>query len=333
MKATSISQTHCNQSDELSVDFEEIKRNEKRMALVLVITAAMMVLEIIAGYITGSMALLADGYHMASHAGALGIAYIVYKLARSEKIKVRLSFGTGKLLPLGGYTSALGLGVIAVWMVVESIERLMNPTSIHFNEALIVAALGLVVNIACAFILGFGEGAHVGHSHAGHGHEHDHSHGAGCEHDHSHAHSKVREIKDHNHQGALIHVLTDALTSVLAIAALSLGKFYEAIWLDPVIGIVGALVILRWAYTLSRDTAWELLDGHVPQATVDDIKRNIEKEGDRVIDFHLWKVGPGNHACQLIVESSEARGAGYYRQFIPASIPSVHLVVEERRRS
>lgn len=312
---TSISrQSHCNQNDEISIDFEEIKHNEKRMLWVLILTVTMMVVEIIAGYVYGSMALLADGCHMASHAGALGIAYLVYQLARSEKIKSRLNFGTGKLLSLGGYTSALGLGMIAAWMVVESIQRLLDPHTIHFGEAISVAVLGLVVNVVSAFILG-----------GGHSHHHHHD-----EHDHSHAHS--HRVEDHNHKSALVHVITDALTSVLAIIALLCGLYFDAAWLDPVMGLVGAAVILRWAYGLCRETAWELLDERVSEVEAAQIKARIEEAGGHVIDFHLWKIGPGNHACQLIVESVELRGSNYYRQFLPPEIAaSVHLVVEERK--
>ena len=311
-------ETHCNQHDEISIDFEEIKRNEKRMLWVLILTLTTMLVEIVAGYLYGSMALLADGYHMASHAGALGIAYLVYQLARSEKIKSRLNFGTGKLLSLGGYTSALGLGMIAVWMIIESVQRLFEPHTIHYGEAIAVATLGLAVNVVSALILG------LGHDH----HHHGHSHG-----DHDHEHRR-NHIEDHNHKSALVHVITDALTSVLAIFALVCGAFFDAAWLDPVMGLVGAAVILRWAYGLCRDTAWELLDERVSEVETEQIKAQIEASGGRVIDFHLWKIGPGNHACQLMVEAVEIRGSHYYRQFLPPEIAaSVHLVVEERSLS
>lgn len=306
----STSTSYCNQQHELAVDFDEIEHNEKRTLWVVILTFSMMIFEVAAGYWTGSMALLADGYHMASHAGALGIAYLVYKLAKSESIKSRLSFGTGKLLPLGGYTSAVGLGIIAIWMAVESIQRLLNPNEIQFNEAIAVAVIGLAVNVVSAFILGSGH----------HHHNHDHSHD---DHDHHHVH-------DHNHRSALVHVIADALTSVLAILALIAGKFYAANWLDPLMGIVGAVVILRWAYVLCRDTAWELLDAHSNSVPAHEIRGSIEKAGIRVIDLHIWKVGPGNHACQLVVENETRKGSEFYRQFIPKLAGSIHLVVEER---
>lgn len=318
------SAVNCNQQNELAVDFEEIQHNEKRTLWVVILTLIMMVVEIAAGYLTGSMALLADGYHMASHAGALGIAYLVYRLAKSETMKARLSFGSGKLLPLGGYTSAIGLGIVALWMVAESVGRLLNPTSIHFNEAIAVAVLGLVVNLVSAWILGSG---HAHHHH--HHHDHDHDHGHDHHHDHDH-HDHARPIRDLNHQGAFMHILADALTSVFAIVALIAGKYFSAHWLDPLMGIVGAVVILKWAYGLCRDTAWELLDAHPREAPLGPVREAIEKPGARVIDLHIWKVGPGNYACQLVVESQTRRGSAFYRQFIPKLAGSLHLVVEER---
>jgi cation diffusion facilitator family transporter len=316
------SHTVCNQSSELSLNFSQIEQNEKRTLWVIILTLVMMVVEVVTGHLTGSMALLADGYHMASHAGALGISYLVYRLAKSETLKQKLNFGSGKLLPLGGYTSAVGLVFISLWMIIESFERLLNPIAIRFEEAIVVAVVGLVVNILSAFILGFGKDGH-GHSHS-HNHNHDHGH----EHDHAHDHS--HSMEDHNHKGAIMHVLADALTSVLAILALVIGRSYDAIWLDPVIGLVGAFVIIRWAYGLCRVTAWELLDGQPLAASIDEVRSKIESTGIKVIDIHLWKVGPGNHAGQLIVESSVAKGSQHFKQFFPDTLKSLHLVVEER---
>lgn len=321
---------HCNQDHELITDFKEIQKNEKRTLIVVVLTAIMMVGEIVAGYATGSMALLADGYHMASHAGALGIAYFVYRLARSPKMKNYFTFGTGKLLPLGGYSSALGLGMIAVWMIYESIERMFNPIPIEFNEAIIIAAIGLGVNLVSAWILG---GHSHGHAHDDHDHEHDHhdhEHDHDHDHHHEHEHKHNNHVHDHNHQSALMHVLADAMTSVLAIAALFIGKYYSTLWLDPLIGVVGALVIIKWAYGLCKETAWELLDGHAKNISVDDIKIHIEKEGHKVLDLHFWKVGPGNYSCQIIVESESLKGSDYYRDLLSHRLSSTHLIVEER---
>jgi cation diffusion facilitator family transporter len=306
----------CDQSGSLAMDFEEIRRNERRTLIVVAITAVMMVLEVIAGYITGSMALLADGYHMASHAGALGIAYLVYRLARSARMKSNFTFGTGKLLPLGGYTSAIGLGIVALWMAVESIRRLFNPVSIQFNEAIGVAVAGLAVNLLSAWILG-------GHSHGHDGEHHPHD-------PEDHEHHTHDHLEDHNHESALLHVLADALTSFTAIIALIIGKLYAATWLDPLMGIVGSLVILKWAYGLCRNAAWELLDGHAKGVSQAGIRRQIEQEGGTVLDFHLWKVGPGNFACQLTVESPTLRGPEHYRELLKRELGSAHLVVEER---
>lgn len=300
----------CNQKDKLAVEFEQIELNERRTLVVVALTAAMMVIEIIAGYATGSMALLADGYHMASHAGALGIAFLVYRLTRSTTIKERLTFGTGKLLPLGGYSSAIGLGIIAIWMAVESIHRIFNPVSIEFNDAIAIAIVGLGVNLVSAWILGAKQ----------HHHDHDDDHQG---HDHGHVH-------DHNHRSAVAHVLADALTSLTAIVALTIGKYYSANWLDPAVGVLGSLVILRWAYVLCRDTAWELLDGHAKSVSIAEVKANVEEPNHKVLDLHLWKVGPANFACQLIVESNELRGAEYFRNKLQDQLGAIHVVVEER---
>ena len=304
MGKTAIGQQHCcNQLNELTVEFDEIAHNERRTLFVVILTAAMMIVEIIAGYMTGSMALLADGYHMASHAGALGVAYLVYKLARSTKIKQHLTFGTGKLLPLGGYSSAIGLGIIAIWMAVVSIHRLFNPVSIEFNEAIVIAVVGLSVNLLSVWILGHRDTSEEHHRH---------------------------HVRDHNHESAIVHVLADAMTSVTAIIALTVGKHYSAIWLDPAMGIVGAMVILRWAYSLCKEAAWELLDGHAKGISIPDIRDKVERAGEKVLDLHLWKVGPGNLACQLIVESKALRGAEYFRKKLENKIGVTHLVVEER---
>lgn len=312
----------CNQLEELKVDFDQINHNEKRTLWVVILTTAMMVIEIVAGYVTGSMALLADGYHMASHAGALGIAYLVYRLARSPKIARQLSFGSGKLLPLGGYTSAVGLGIIALWMIAESVHRLLNPIDIQFKEAIAITVVGLAVNVLSAFILG-------GHSHHHHDenpdhvfdlhqnydHEH-HQHG----HDHDHVH-------DHNHKSALVHVIADAFTSVLAIIALSVGSYFNSSWLDPVMGIVGALVILRWAYTLCKSTAKELLDASSELLNVAEIRKSLGEKDIELLDFHAWKTGPSNLSCSMIVKSPKKHPIDFYRAILKKR--NLHLIVQE----
>jgi cation diffusion facilitator family transporter len=324
----------CNQPHELAVDFEVIARNEKRTLWVVVLTLAMMVFEIIAGYMTGSMALLADGYHMASHAGALGIAFGVYRLARSEAIGRRLNFGTGKLLPLGGYTSAVGLGIISIWMAIESFERLLHPIHVEFNEAIGVAVLGLVVNLASAALLGFHdhgtEGVHDSSHDDDHEHEHlheEHTHDGQAHVHHHHSHSHVH---DHNHKSALMHVLADALTSLLAIFALVIGKYYHAPWLDPLMGVVGAIVIIRWAYSLCRTTARELLDAYPRDLSLEEVRRKIEGDGHKVLDLHAWRSGPSNLVCILSVQVNSQPGEEDFRRYFQGVARGVHLIVEKK---
>lgn len=327
MSASKSIYQHCNQAHELEIDFEEIAKNERRTLWVVILTATMMVVEIAAGYITGSMALLADGYHMFSHAGALGISFLVYRLAKSNTLKSKLTFGTGKLLPLGGYTSAIGLGMIALFMAYESTLRFFRPVAIEFNEAILIAVLGLIVNLVSVGLLGLhSHPAHYDHDHE-HEHEHDHEqHHHDDDHDHHHVH-------DHNHRSAVLHVLADALTSVAAIAALLAGKFLGWIWLDPVIGIVGSLVILKWAYSLCRVTAKELLDFHPPEISFASSKEHFAKAGVLLLDLHAWRSGPSNIVCQLIVEADSMKDPSFYREIIGGSAKGLHLVVEQRIRN
>lgn len=303
---------HCNQVKELEIEFEEIEKNETRTLWVVLLTAIMMVVEIAAGYVTGSMALLADGYHMFSHAGALSISFLVYRLAKSGNLKKKLTFGTGKLLPLGGYTSALGLAAIALWMAYESAQRFFNPVAIEFNEAILVAIVGLLVNLASFALLGSHD-----HDH------HDHDHGHDDDHHHHHVH-------DHNHQSAVLHVLADALTSAAAIVALLAGKYFGLIWLDPVIGIVGSLVILKWAYSLCKVTAKELLDYHPAEINTDTVHAKLKDEGIKLIDLHAWRSGPSNLICQIIVETQTVKDTAFYKNLLGSSVKGLHLVVEQR---
>ena len=260
--------------------------NARRTKWVVALTAAMMVGEIIAGYFTGSMALLADGFHMATHAGALGVAAAAYVYAKRHVANPRYSFGTGKVGELAGFASALILIMIALGIAIVSAIRLANPVPVAFGDATLVAVLGLAVNIASAFLLS----GSPGHDH-GHGHDHDHQHG------HSHGH-------DNNMRAAYIHVLADALTSVLAIVALLAGRYLGWIWLDPLMGIVGAIVIARWSWTLVRDTSAVLLDSADPQL-IEEVRECIEGPGDaRIADLHVWRVGPQAHAAIVSVAGS-----------------------------
>ncbi len=259
-------------------------RNARRTIWVVALTAIMMVAEIIAGIVYGSMALLADGFHMATHAGALAVAFFAYAFAKRHARNPRYSFGTGKVGDLAGFASALVLAVIALAIAVESAQRLLNPTSVAFDQAIIVAAAGLAVNLVSAILLSGGQ-------------HHDHHHA----HDHQHGHDHHGGSQDNNLRAAYMHVLADALTSVLAIVALVAGKVAGWVWLDPVMGIVGALVIGRWSWSLVKDTAAVLLDTADPHL-VQEITDQIEGPGDSwIVDLHVWRVGPDAHAAIISV--------------------------------
>lgn len=258
--------------------------NARRTQWVVLLAAAMMIGEIIAGYITGSMALLADGFHMATHAGALGIAAAAYLYAKRNVANPRFTFGTGKVGDLAGFASALILLMIALGIGVASAVRLANPVTVAFGDATLVAVLGLGVNIISAFLLSGGPG---------HDHGHDHNHG----HSHGHGH-------DNNMRAAYFHVLADALTSVLAIIALLAGRYLGWIWLDPVMGIVGAIVIARWSWTLMRDTSAVLLDTAEPHL-IEEVRDCVEGPGDaKIADLHIWRIGPQTHAAIVSVVGS-----------------------------
>ena len=282
--------------------------NAKRTLWVVALTVVMMVGEITAGYITGSMALLADGFHMATHAGALGIAAAAYGYAKRHASSQRYSFGTGKVGDLGGFASALILGLVSLGIGVESVMRLLQPTDVQFGTATLIAFVGLIVNVISALLLG-------------HGHSQGHNH-----HDHDHAHNG----HDNNLKSAYFHVLADALTSVLAIAALLAGRYLGWVWLDPAMGIVGAIVIARWAWTLMGVTAGVLLDqtdAHVAEK----IRELVETPGDATItDLHVWRVGPQAHAAIVSVLGEATASADSIRErLIPVHEVS-HLTVEFR---
>jgi len=265
--------------------------NARRTLWVVALTAVMMVGEIVAGYVTGSMALLADGFHMATHAGALGVAAAAYAYARRHAHDPRYSFGTGKVGDLAGFASALVLGLVALGIGVESIRRLFEPTSVAFGEATVVAVVGLIVNIVSALLLS------GGHHHGHHGHDHGHDHAHDDHHHHGQGH-------DNNLRSAYMHVLADALTSVLAIAALLSGRFLGWTGLDPVMGIVGAVVIARWSWSLMRDTAAVLLD-RTDDHAAQEVREEIERPGDAVLsDLHVWRLGPDAHAAIVSVSGS-----------------------------
>ncbi len=276
------------------------EENAKRTLWVVALTVVMMVGEIVAGYITGSMALLADGFHMATHAGALGIAAAAYGYAKRHASSSRYSFGTGKVGDLGGFASALILGMVSLAIGVESVMRLLQPTEV----ATLIAIVGLIVNIVSALLLGHG------HSH---GHDHDH-HGHG----------------DNNLKSAYVHVIADALTSVLAISALLAGRYLGWVWLDPVMGIVGAMVIARWAWSLMGVTSAVLLD-QTDEHVADEIRELVEKAGDATItDLHVWRVGPEAHAAIVSVLGEATASAESIRERLKPVHEVSHLTVEFR---
>ena len=278
---------------------------ERGTTRVFWITVVAMVAEIAAGYWYNSMALLADGWHMSSHALAIGLSVFAYATSRRYKDDPRFAFGTWKIEVLAGFTSAILLLVVAALMLFGSVERLLAPQAIHYREALFVAVLGLLVNLACAAILG-----RAGHSHHGHDHHgHDHDHGGHDDHAHEHhAHAgEGHQHQDMNLRSAYVHVLADAATSVLAILALAGGWLYDWWWLDPIMGIVGAVLVATWARGLTVQTGKALLDREMDHAIVDEVREAVEAPGDRVTDLHVWRVGQGLYACALTLLTADAR--------------------------
>ncbi|AOF96471.1 cation diffusion facilitator transporter family protein [Sphingobium sp. RAC03] len=281
-------------------------KNARRTLWVVWLTAATMVVEIVAGWMTGSMALLADGFHMATHAGALAVAAAAYRYARRHARNPRFTFGTGKVGDLSGFASALLLGVMALFIAIESGMRFLEPVQVAFGEATLVAIVGLVINIISAFLLG-------------HDHSHDHGHGHDHGDDHHHGHA------DNNLRAAYVHVLTDALTSVLAIAALLAGRYLGWWWLDPAVGILGSIVIARWAWGLMKDTAAILLDTAEPALTAK-VRALAETEGATIRDLHVWRIGP--HAHAVILSLAPGANGAAVRARLHALPRMAHVTVE-----
>lgn len=304
--------------------------NARRTLWVVALTATMMVGEIIAGYLTGSMALLADGFHMATHAGALSVAAIAYSYAKRHASDQRFSFGTGKVGDLAGFASALVLAVVAIGIGVESVVRLFQPTTVAFTEATIVAAIGLAVNIVSAFLLAGSHSHDHGpdHSHGHHAQPHGHGHEEHA-HDDDHAHPVAGlRSQDNNLRAAYVHVLADALTSVLAIVALLSGRFLGWVWLDPVMGVVGAIVIARWSWSLMRETAWVLLD-RTDEHVAEEIRELVEAPGDaRIADLHVWRVGPDAHAGIVSVVAGGAVDRATVQKRLKPVHELRHLTIE-----
>jgi cation diffusion facilitator family transporter len=286
--------------------------NAKRTLYVVILTAGMMVVEVVAGWLTGSMALLADGFHMATHAGALGVAALAYSYARRHAANPRFTFGTGKIGDLAGFASALVLALIALGIGIESVGRLFAPTVIAYREATWIAVLGLGVNLASAWLLG-GDHHHGHDHHAGHGHDHGHAH------------------HDNNLRSAYLHVLADALTSVLAITALLVGRYLGWSWADAAMGIVGAVVIARWSWGLMRDTGAVLVDAVSNTSLEQEIREAIEDGDARITDLHVWQVGPGKFSTIVSLVAAEPLEPGAYAAKVQIHEELVHVTVEAHR--
>lgn len=305
---------------------------ERGTRLVMWITAVVMVVEIGAGWWFNSMALLADGWHMSSHAFAIGLSAFAYAAMRRHARDPRFAFGTWKIEVLAGFSSALFLLGVAALMVVGSLERLWSPEPIHYREAIIVTVLGLLVNLFCAYLLG---GAHhAGHDH-GHGDDHGHSHGHGHAHV-SHGHGHAHGGTDLNLKSAYLHVLADAATSVLAIVALVGGWIWGWAWLDPAMGIVGAVLVANWARGLLKETGRALLDREMDHPVVDEIREGIEQgladSHTRLADLHVWRVGRSVYSCALtVVTHSATLTADEVRAQFSMHEEIVHSTVEIQR--
>ncbi|HBO6372957.1 TPA: CDF family iron/cobalt efflux transporter AitP, partial [Pseudomonas aeruginosa] len=289
---------------------------ERNTRWAVLLTACMMVAEIAGGWLFNSMALLADGWHMSSHALALGLAVLAYGAARRYANDPRFSFGTWKIEVLGSYTSALLLLLVAGLMLYQSVERLLDPSPIHYQQAMLVAALGLLVNLACAWLL------RDGHAHHGHGHSHHHHH------HHHHDHHAHRH--DLNLRAAYLHVLADAATSLLAIVALAGGLLWNAAWLDPLMGIVGAVLVSVWACGLIRQSSRVLLDAQMDAPVAAEIRAAIASSPlpAELLDLHLWQVGQGKYACLLSLLTTEEGSADYFKRRLAEHEELVHITVE-----
>lgn len=312
---------------------DQIKSGERRTLTVIIITALMMVAEIVAGIAYGSMALTADGIHMGSHMVGLGITFMAYIYARRYAQDQRYSFGTGKVNAFAAYTSALILVFIALFMGYESVVRIISPVTIEYNRAIFVAVIGLVVNGASMFILGekghthgHGDESHADHDHGAHEHG-DHDHGDHDHEDHDHSHTGTGE--DHNLKAAYLHVLTDAMTSVLAIFALLVAKYLHLVWMDPIMGILGAFLVIRWSFGLIKGTTKILLDHQASANVLDRITGILESYKDtKVCDLHVWSIGPGIFSAEIGVVTRYPDSPNKYKMLIPGDTGIVHTTVE-----
>lgn len=302
---------------------------ERRVHAVIALTIVTMIAEVVAGWLTGSMALLADGLHMGTHAFALGLAALAYALTRARALDRRYSFGSGKISELAGFASALLLGVSALVIAGEAVARLFDPRPIAYGDAILVAVIGLIVNLASAGLLGLDH--HHGHEHGhGHHHAHDHDHDH-HDHEHDHAHEHAHGL-DTNARAALLHVLADALTSLAAIAAIGVAWATGWLWADPLAAMLAAAVILKWSVDLGRQSAGVLLDRQAPEAMRRDITRALESDGDsQVVDLHLWSVGHQAWTMVAAVVTHGDAGPDDYRARLPKRADLHHPIIEVNR--
>jgi cation diffusion facilitator family transporter len=310
-------------------------RNERRTWAVIALCTIMMVAEIAGGLLFGSIALVADGLHMSTHAAALLLAALAYSYARRHADDERFSFGTGKLGDLAGFTSAVVLAMIAVLIGYESLMRFVSPVAIHYDEAIAIATVGLFVNVASVFLLG-GENHHHDHGH-GHPHGAAHHHGEDHHHEHHEAHHDGqphdRTHRDNNLRAAVIHVIADAAVSVLVILGLLLARLLGWVWMDPLAGLLGAIVIASWSYVLIRDTGRILLDMTHDPNMAENIRMAIERDGDLLCDLHLWRLGPGHVGAIVSITTAAPRPPAFYRERL-ACFPSLsHVTIEVHPRA
>jgi cation diffusion facilitator family transporter len=303
------------------------ERNERRTWTVIALCSFMMVAEIVGGLLFGSIALIADGLHMSTHASALLLTGLAYRFARRHAQDDRFSFGTGKFGDLAGFTSAIVLAMIAILIGYEALTRFIWPVAVDFNQAIPIAALGLVVNIVSAILLSGGDHQHAHaqnhhHTHAGHDHHHEHEH----------VHASHAAHRDNNLRAAVVHVLADAAVSILVIAGLVIGRLLDWTWMDPAVGLVGAIVIAAWAYTLIRDTGSILLDMTPDRGMAERMREVIETDGDRLTDLHLWRLGPGHLGVIVSVATRQERGPDYYQALLGRFRALSHVTVEVQRQ-
>ena len=306
---------HAHHEDETAFN----RSGERRTLWVVAITAVMMVGELTVGYLTGSVALQADGWHMGTHVGALGLTLVAYWYVRRHAENDAFSFGTGKVYALAGYTSGVLLALVAIWMAIEGVEHLITKPPVDYADALPVAGLGFVVNLGSAKILG---------QHHHYGHDHDHGHDG---HDH-HDHKPKAGTIDFNLRAAYIHILADALTSLMAIAALSLGWFAGVWFLDPLMGLVGGGVIIWWSVSLCRMASRQLLDVVSSPVHERTVRERLEAIDDvRVADLHVWELGPGRRSCIISLVTSSPREVEFYRSAVLGALDVAHLTIEIHR--